>query len=472
MKTTKLSLTLGLGLFIVAGQAGLSMAAEPEEAGAAAVETLPAEAPTLTETAKPDEDEDQGAFGSYTAFWDRQLEHIRQLDAFGLTGTQPAGYLYIQGDWNTSDIAGKYDTKRHLNSAVPEVIMDNKAGDTILSADFGLGGSVGYRAVELGYGITDFITAFVRVPYVFMDTSFNPSLRKIDAEGNYVLPGAALNLGISDPKTYNGIDFMNTTLPSLGRQSPAASYRGDWLLGDVSAGFNWNLYRSKCKSFPCLSVSISPEVVFPTAKVQDSDASLMYVTGPAMDAGLGGWAVGSTQALDVRLFKHGIWFDVVASTQFGATYAFEQHRDYPKYGNVSWQDFGDSSLKDWRPFMNISDVTGDFRFTPGWQVDWLAQLQVTSTLLTLTGAYVAKFVQDPEIKADPDFALSVRTWSMVGQGLAESLRLTAKLDLMPLYVPADVTFQYTQMLDGYNTIKYDNYYTVMLKVYIPIFPDA
>lgn len=419
------------------------------------------------------------AEGGWGHFWDRQYNHVQQLDPFGLSGVMPAGYAYVKGQLSMAEIGGKYGTERNLMTAFPRFVMKNKAGATIADVDMGLEGSISTQTLEVGYSITDYLTAVISLPLVSMESSFSPVAGAVDANGNFFHPEAAKflpQLGqrwAVDPKSYSGLDFVNTTLPMLGRHDVASGYTADWLLGDLSLGVNWNLYRSKCDTYPCLAAAINPRLVLPTAKAQDSNNSLLFGTGTAMDSGLAGWAVGSTQSLDVRLFKHGWWIDIVASFQFGARYAFEQEREYPTtYTAGIWPDQGDASLLDWRPFYDVSQVKGSFRYTPGWQLDWLAQLQVTSTIVSLSAGYLVKFNQDQEVKADYNWNMSVRQWGMMGQGLIESLLLTANVNLMPIYVPAVVGLSYNHVLDGYNAIKYDDNFTIMVKFDIPLFPDA
>lgn len=475
MKRTRTALTL-CGVLLAANGPLQVLAQEsgaaPAEETAKAVD-VPVAEPVADVTAPAEQ-------GGWTDFFDRHVAHVQQVDPFGLTALMPAGYGYVKGELSFAEIGGKYDTERKLLSAFPRFVMKNKAGETIADVDMGLEGSFTYQTFEAGYAITDYLTAVVNVPTVSMETSYNPTAHTVDADGDYFLPGAAVWINsvgprwAVDPKTYSGMDFVNTTLPMLGRNNVSSGYTGDWLLGDVNLGVNWNLYHSKCTSYPCLSASINPRVYLPTGKAQDSNNSLLFGTGTAMDSGLAGWAVGSRQALDVRLFKYSYWVDIVASFQFGARYGFEQDRDYPTtYTKGVWMDMDKASLKDWRPFYDVSKVGGgSFRYTPGWQLDWLAQLQVTSANMTLSAGYYIKFNQDPEVKADYNWNMSVRQWGLMGQGMTESLLLGAQVSLLLLYLPTDIGFQYNKVLDGYNTLEYDDNYTIMIKFNIPLFPDA
>ncbi len=467
MRTTKLALALMLGLLTLGSLPGLGLAEQPEGTpdAAAAEASVPTEAPSTDATASK---EDLGFFGAYADFWDRTVEHIGTLDPFGVTGQIPRGFMYVKADLTSFKIGGRYDTKRKIIPPFPPVEFTDGDGNKLLSVDMDLQGQGGMRIFQAAYGITDKLNFYFEVPTVFMDIEFNPVVHPVDDQGNYVSPQYAGLLGVKDPKTYNAGDFLYGTLNTLGRPAPAMKYHGDWLMGDINTGFSWNLYRSNCDSFPCISMALTPRVFLPTGKIPSANSSLTYATGPAVEAGIGGWAASSTQGLDIRLFKYSYWIDILLSSEFTATYGFEQTRKYPT--NFVATSMGPTL--DYRKFPDLSDLKGDFRFTPGWQLNWNAQLQIISTILTLGAAYGVKFNQDPEIKGDYEFITMVRSFELVGQGMVEALQLSALISLMPLYIPADIAFQYTKMLDGYNTIKYDDYYNIMVKFYIPIWPDS
>ncbi len=458
MNRTRISIMALAGLF-VCSFASLTMA-QPGDVTATASDDIE----LVVETAEMDAAAQTSGslFHRYTEFWTRAS---RKANRIGVTRQVPKGFVSVGAEIKSYTITRRYDKVRKEGPAFPLNVTAITGGNH-LNVDMGLNAELMQRNFQIAYGITDLLSVNIEIPTMYMDVAMNPSVATIDGQDNKVSGPSASILDIQDRKNYGAADFIYNTLPLLGRPSPATNYTGDWLLGDVSAGVSWNAYRSECKSYPCLSVSFFPRVWFPTASMPDSNHSLAYGMGPMMDPGLGGWSVGSTQGLDVRLYRIERWLDLVASVQVAARYGFEQERDYPTMLTTVA-----GPAADWRRFPDLSELDGKFRYTPGWQLHWSAQLNAATSILAVGASYNVQFNQDPEIMAPYEFVTVLRNIEQLGQSLFEYAQISAALDFSEFYVPLEVGFQYNIVLDGYNAMKYDDYFTIMARLNIPLFSD-
>jgi hypothetical protein len=206
-------------------------------------------------------------------------------------------------------------------------------------------------------------------------------------------------------------------------------------------------------------------VFFPTGHTPHPNRNLLYGTGPELETGIGGWAVGFTQGSDLRIFKYSWWLDIIASSEFSTSYAFAQDREYPT--NFPKPSAAATAL-DAQAFPDLSHLSGTFEYLPGWSVDWTAQLQFSLANLGLGVGYGVSYGQEPELKADPAFVSMVEGLQLLGATSVEMVQLGAMLSLLPL-VPAQLSFQYKKVVDGYNAIVFDDFYQITVKGYIPLF---
>jgi hypothetical protein len=395
--------------------------------------------------------------GGYWDFMMGELEKIGQLDPYGVTGQLPPGYLSVKWDWGTIRASSRYNNKRELGPVMPPIEMGDPKQ---ISIDMGLEGYGGGHTFQMSYGITGMLDWYIEVPFTYMNVEFNPDPQVIDDKGNKVDPVLAKMLGVSDPKEYSGCDFNNGTLPMLGRPPVATEYHASWLLGDINTGFSWNVYRT-----PRYSIGLTPRVFFPTGHTPHPNRNLLYGTGPELETGIGGWAVGFTQGSDLRIFKYSWWLDIIASSEFSTSYAFAQDREYPT--NFPKPSAAATAL-DAQAFPDLSHLSGTFEYLPGWSVDWTAQLQFSLANLGLGVGYGVSYGQEPELKADPAFVSMVEGLQLLGATSVEMVQLGAMLSLLPL-VPAQLSFQYKKVVDGYNAIVFDDFYQITVKGYIPLF---
>lgn len=424
------------------------------------------EPPALVETppeAQPAED--LSAFDRYLRFWDREIEKILGMDLYGVTSQLPRGYLSVKWQWDMIKAGNRYNDKRKLGPVFPPIGFDLN-GEEQLAVDLDLSGQGGGHTFQISYGITDPIDFYFEIPFTYMDLSFNANALPIDDDGNTIGPAAAALLGVSDRKAYSGTDFFLSTLRKLGRPTPGTRAKGEWLLGDINTGFSWNIFRT-----PRFSGALTMRVFLPTGRVPDPNRSLTYATGPELEVGLGGWAVGFTQGYDVRIFRHSWWLDVILSTEFTASYGFEQHRKYPT--NFVAPDPVAAGL-DPVSFPDLSHLGTpgfeSFSYTPGWGVDWIAKIGMMLFGVSFEAGFGVMHSQTPELNADPAFTSMVKGLELLGSQTTWAVQLGAGISLAPLYVPVDIAFAWRKVVDGTNAIVFDDYYQIVVKGYLPILP--
>lgn len=431
-------------LFFATALAGILAAAQPGRA-----QDSPSEAT-----------EESGFTDRYWDFMMSELERIGELDPYGVTGQLPPGYLSLKWDWGTITASKRYDNQRNLGP-VMEPIEFEQDGRKIISVDMGLEGYGGGHTFQVSYGLTGMLDWYIEVPFTYMHVKFDPVMNPVDEEGNRIDPVFAKMLGVTDPKEYNSCDFNYGTLPMLNRPPVATRYDASWLLGDINTGFSWNIYRT-----PRFSVGLTPRVFLPTGHLPDPNRNLLYGTGPELETGTGGWAVGATQGYDLRVFKHSWWFDVIASTEFTTAYAFEQDREYPTNFPHMKNEVGTDL--DAAAFPDLSHLEGTFEYTPGWSVEWTSQLQVSFASLGLGAGYGVSYAQEPELRGDPAFISMARGLELLGAQSLEMVQLGASLSLLPI-LPAQLSFQWKKVVDGYNAIVFDDFFQITVKGFLPVF---
>lgn len=417
----------------------------------------------------PGIDEEEKNF--WVAYLDAEFERIMAMDLYGVTSQLPTGYMSFKWDWGTIRARNRYNDQRRLGPVMEPIAFTDNNGNEIVNIDVGLNGYGGGHTFQFSYGITDPLDWYIEVPFTYMNVSFDPKVQDIknadgtpykDADGDTykVHPSYAPMLGIDDPKGYDACDFMYETLPGLGRPPLANEFKGKWLLGDINTGFSWNIYRT-----PRFSVALTPRVFLPTGHSPDPETNLLWGTGPEIETSVGGWAVGFTQGYDLRIFKYKWFVDVIASTEFAASYAFPQQRDYPT--NFPVPNPGAQNL-DPVAFPDLSHLSGTFTYTPGFSADVITQIQLNLFGVGLGAAYGVQYMQEPELIGDRAFIQMARGLELLGQQTMEAVQLAASISLLPLYIPLDIAFQWRKVLDGYNAIVMDDYYQITLKGYFPL----
>ncbi|MGI6681998.1 MAG: hypothetical protein ACOX51_02560 [Myxococcota bacterium] len=424
------------------------------------------------EVAQDERPPPKNAWQKYTRFLDGQLEKLGHLDLYGVTAQLPKGYFSVKWDYTQLKAGRRYNSNHVLGPAVAPIPLSllNPA-DEGWFLDTGLTGSGGGHVFQASYGITNTFNWYFELPYQFMHTRFDPKV--IDKDGN-------LWGGSEEAARVQGRNKLRTLLPMVGRPVVGLKYDADWILADINTGFSWNPWRTER-----LSTALTARVFFPTGRVADPDNSLMYATGPELDTGVGGWILGFTNGWDLRIFKYKFWIDIIASSEFTASYGFKQKRRYPTViepddpnadskrgftkpkipGSLEFPDL----TKDNKEFGTT--VKGTFDYTPGWSLSWTGQLNVQIALLGLGFGYGILHSQEPEIQGDYRFIMMARSLELLGQNTIQAIQLGATLSLLPLYVPVNFAFQWRKMVDGYNAIVFDDYWNIIVKVFIPIFPD-
>ena len=402
--------------------------------------------------------------------WD-EIERIDRMDLYGVTAQLPKGYLKLKWDITMLKASKRYNDRHVLTPAVPPIEFTEN-GTKLLSLDLGLEGKGGGHTIQVSYGILGNLDWYIELPFQYMDVSFNPRFLPIDDQGDKMDKSLLGMFGLADPKTFNDKEALCRLLTAVGRPVPGMRYKGKWLLGDVNTGFSWNWFRNRY-----ISAALTPRVFFPTGRIADADNSLLYGTGPELDVGRGGWAIGFTQGYDVRIFKYSYWVDIIASTEFTTAYGFEQKRSYPTSFiepaafvaalDPSGMNFPDLSCG---PKGSCIKKKKTFSYTPGFSLDWTTQLQVQIAILGLGFGYGVSHSQEPEIDGDQGFINMVKSLQLMGQSTTQAIQLSAALTLLPLYIPAQVGFQWRKVVDGYNALVYDDYYQVTINTYFPLFP--
>lgn len=409
-------------------------------------------------------------FQRWKNYMEAETERISEMDLYGVTSQLPKGYLAIKWDYTTLKANSRYNDKRELGPVMPPIEFTH-GERKLISIDLGLSGRGGGHTFQVSYGITDPLDWYIEIPFQFMDIAFEPETREIDPNTHEKIdPTLASMFGVTDPKAYSGKDFLCSTLPKLGRPTPGLRFKGQMLLGDINTGLSWNFFRNSR-----MSAAITGRVFFPTGRIADPDNSLLYGTGPELDVGRGGWAVGATQGYDVRLYKYRHWIDIILSSEFTVTYGFPQNRKYPS-GFLTPDPRVSALDPSGMLFPDLSRLgkkggPSTFTYRPGWSLDYQGSLHFQIALLGIGIGYAVQYSQEPEIKAEKDFINMIQGLELLGASMIEGIQVGGTLSLLPLYVPAEVSFQWKKVVNGYNAIVFDNYYQVTIKTYIPIFPS-
>ena len=440
-----------------------------EEVGESAPEPSSESAPEPSAETDIEEDEDgwdplrvQPDDSWYVRLLKTEIARIGDMDLYGNSAQLPRGYLSIKYDWTSATAGSRYGANGERGPVINPVKAEVD-GITLINADLGLTGKGGGHGFMVSYGIIDPVDWFLEVPFTYLKLSLNPVLQEVDDEGNRVAPGVyAKALGIEDTKAYNAADFIYDTWPKLGRAVVATEYEAEWLLGDIRTGISWNYFRNGRVSF-----ALVPKISFPTGKVQDPNNSILYATGPAIETGLGGWAMGASHVMDLRLFNVKPWLDVILTTELGVNYGFKQERAYPTNFEPPLEV---ATQIDPNTFPDLSDLDGTFSYTPGFAVDWMAQLSVGAPLLSVGFAYGVQFSQTPWMEGDQDFIRMAKSLELVAQSEHHAIQVGVTTTLLPLYIPIGLGFAYRKTVAGRNVIVLDDYWQFTVTGLIPVEP--
>lgn len=448
---------IGLALLFVFAAIAPRFVEATEVADAPAVESAPIDAGTGALADRGDVDAAvtvvRWIFPKATAdFLADQFKVIALMDPYGVTSQMPRGWAYVKWDYTTITAAHRYDGHRKLGPILAPFALDPAAqaliGTDATSADLGVSGHGGGHTFQFSYGINGMIDWYLEIPFTFMNVGFHPD------------KGAEA--------------FLKYYFEQRG-MDPMIGYKGQWLLGDVNTGFSWNIYRN-----PWFSVALTPRVYLPTGEVPNPNHTFTFASGPQLETGIGGWAFGFTQGYDVRLLPKGLvgWFDIIASTEFGFTYAVPQRRKYPDnfmdQSKLLVQAFGQPWYDDWeaeRVAMKENPAErskyATFGYTPGMSLDWTAQINFSLAIFGFGAAYGIKHSAEAEIfDVHPAFEAMAKALQLTGTQTMHGIRLSAAVNL-GLFM---LGFQWQKVVDGYNSIVFTDYYQLTLKGFFPVGP--
>ena len=502
MRTTAITFPIVVAFLLAAGPALAQPAPAPEGKPDPNAVTMPETGQTQAEREEQQMNRLPGVIGikepskelsawdKWTNFIDREIDKIGTMDLYGVTAQLPRGYFKFKWDWSSLTATQRYNSEHnagpalHITPTIKQNWKDPKTGKTVqkdvplLDLDFGLNGKGGGHTIQMSYGILGNFDWYIEIPIQYMEVSFNPKLNPIEEldpttgllvpSQNQLHPQLASFLGYTNRSGIDGWGFLKRLMPQLGRPLPAERFKGAWLLGDINTGFSWNWFRNSR-----MSAALTPRVYFPTGTLADPNASLFYGTGPQLDTGVGGWAVGFTQGYDVRIYKYLYWVDILFSTEFTTSYGFSQQRKYPT--NFLAAGAAAAMLDpSGNMFPDLSNLgkngNNTFTYVPGWGLSWTAQLQFQLAILGLGVMYGVSHSQEPEIRGDPGFIAMSKSLQLLGTSTYQAIGLSASLTLLPLYIPAEVMFSWKKMVDGYNAIIFDNYFSLTAQFFVPVWP--
>ena len=448
-------------------QTELTTAAEAEEEAPSAIdEILEGTQPEVAEEwSLP---EWWGGETGYRGWLRSEIERIgNDYDLYGVSAQLPAGYLKFKWDygWLTADSRfDRYGNRGPVINPITEV--DPTTGETQLDVGLDVSGSGHGHTFQTSYGITDPLDWYVEVPFTAMNLNLNPDVRVVDDEGNRIGSIGSL-LGYTDRTAYDEEAFLYETLPALGRPAPAVGYDGRWLLGDINTGFSWNFFRNER-----FSSAYTGRVYLPTGHIPSPESSLTYATGPQPEIGVGGWGVSSTSGYDLRLYKHS-WIDIILSHELGFGYFFKQSRPYPTNFTEPNPIFTEpnslAAQLDPGLAADLSNLEGEFDYTPGFNLTWAAQLNMSVAIFGLGVAYGWQYSQEPVIEGDEAFISMVEAMELLGASAINEVQLGASVNLLPLYIPANVGLTRRIVVGGRDTLAWSNFWQLTVETIVPMY---
>ena len=162
----------------------------------------------------------------------------------------------------------------------------------------------------------------------------------------------------------------------------------------------------------------------------------------------------------------------MVSGEFSAGYFFKSHRRYPDFPEPT--EGGNSLLDLLDPerayFPDMSDLTGkSYEYTPGFGAS--AMFGISMSFLMFDGGCNIgyQYNQEPELNADWRFETMVKNLEMQAAGHYEIMRCAAGFNLLPLYIPIQIHYQYEKNIGGRNTLIFKNNHWITIQGYIPTF---
>ncbi len=415
-----------------------------------------------TETKKIPEPlpENAGPVDRWVHFLKGEVVRLKHLDPYGATFQIPQGYLAL--GWNRVQLSlgGRFDENGDYGPVIKPLeftLGDEKQLDVLLDAQ----GEGGGHTFRLGYGIIENVSGFIEVPFSFMDLRVTPIVRPVDDEGNMIGETVASLIGVQDRKAYDAATFLYDTLPKLGRPALATRFKGEWLLGDVQLGLNWNYFRGKY-----YSSGFGSRLYLPTGRVPPPNQDLFYATGPEIQVGQGGWGAGISHVFDVRLLNNFHGVTLVYTAELGGNYYFKQKREYPT--NFVEPDPGAGGLSP-DQFPDLSELSVEFTYTPGLGVQMGHRLSVGWGPIGIGTGIVMQHTQKPYFDADPRFVSMVNSLGLTAQSSGVGFVATGSVNLLAVGVPIAVMVEYQRVLSGRNMIVFDDYIKVGVDMIGPLF---
>lgn len=435
----------------------------------------------------------QSLWERYTGYWEEWIERIEPLDLYGVTAQLPKGIFGFKWEWNMRNAAGRFDRHR-VRTPILDPIAFGEEDNPLLKLDLGASGGGGGITMQFSYGLTDPLDFYFELPLQRMRVKMRPKLQRIEPTALALINSYVTRDGYptADPEWFDEQGYVRSRyaneaaawflnyLPHLGRpvmtdpgpypedQGPGKVFDSDgYVLGDINLGFSWNYHRNSR-----WSGALTGRVYLPTGNLADPNSSLTLGTGPGLDRGTGSFGVGFTKGYDVRLFKYQHWVDLIVSAEFTAAYYFKSRRRYPNFPEPT--DGGNALLDLLDPerlyFPDMSDLTGkSYEYTPG--IGVAAQMGVSVSVLMFDGGCNIgyQYAQEPELDADWRFETMVRNLEMQAAGHYEVLRCAAGVNLLPLYLPLQIHYQYEKNIGGRNTLIFDDNHWITIQGYIPTY---
>ncbi len=437
---------------------------------------------------------EEGAWDTYTGYWDDWIERLEPLDLYGLTSQLPQGVFGIKWEWNTRKAAGRFDAHRRRTPILEPLEIGDDEENPDLALDLGASGGGGGITMQFSYGITDPLDFYFEVGLQRMNVQMRPKLNRLNPELMSALYLVDIMDGyepinsdwfdengcVKDEYANEAAAWLLRVLPRLGWPSlmEGDSYPADkgpgkvydsngYVLADINLGFSWNYFRNSR-----WSGALTGRVYLPTGGLAHPNNSLMLGTGPGLDRGTGSFGFSFTKGYDVRLYKYGYWIDIIISAEVSAGYHFKSRRRYPDFPKPT--EGGELMLSEvpelQQIFSDMSDLTGKtYEYTPGVGVSAQGGIGIAFLVFDVGCNIGYQYAQEPELNADYRFETMMSVLEMQAAGHYEILRCAAGFNLMPLYIPLQVHYQYEKNIGGRNTLIFSDNHWITLQGYIPTY---
>jgi hypothetical protein len=463
--------TIGLACaFLLAGPtAPAQEAPPPEPSGDAERETSSGRIhigafPGLQPVGAGDEPADEGekdAFEWYKEFFEREMNYIGRSDYWGAVTSQlPKGYLGITYQFNSVEAGGFWDGKGNRGSRLVDPIELDMGAIGGVRMDLRPGGHAFYHKFQISYGILGNFDAYVTIPFIEMETYFDPV---------YEVRGAL-------PSQVFGttLDQFFRNLERLGRPRPKLRFSTNGPeLNDVEFGVSWNYYKAKH-----FSGALTFRCAAPTGKIANEDNWLDLMLGPEIDRGNGSWLIGFSAGFDVRLPD--VMDFVTFSLQVDVNQALPQKRKIPHFTKPD--EAYRNMLKAVDPevgsyidtfFPDLSAYGGQtFTIWPGTFFGGMASVNIDLQAIGLSLEYDYVTLQPAVLRDVPEAALSAIGEARAAAGMTEQhLVIGAGTGaLMAAYIPLVIKGGYDWNIGGTNGLVKSNNWSVGASLYVPLNP--